>query len=52
MEDVREIEEDITNLMADIRRIDDTFRKKQMSKKKRAKLTEKREDGERRLEHL
>ena len=27
MEDVREIEEDITNLMAEIKRIDDTFRK-------------------------
>jgi len=33
MEDVRDHEEDITLLMADIKRSDDTFRKKKMSKK-------------------
>jgi len=49
-EDVREIEDDITNLMVAIKRIDDTFRKRKMSKKQRAKLTKKREDSERRLE--
>ena len=42
---VSEIEEDITNLVAEIKRFDDTFRKKKMSKKKRAKLTKKREDS-------
>jgi len=52
MDNLREIEEDITSLMADIKRIDDTFRKKKMCKKKRAKLTKKREDSERRLEQL
>jgi len=38
--------------MADIKRIDDNFRKKKMSKKKRVKLAKKREDSERRLEQL